>query len=185
MKRGLSYLIIAILLSTISCETKQEPWKPILEETGFEYLETTLSQALAEIDTLENNLELDHDSDNYNSLINAKKALIGLKAYYVPLTVVRQLVYDADRFFYMKNNVDAEKNLKKAKKIIEHMDSFFKSDDFDKVFEELIVMIDTCRMQMDNPPDQKFKSLENLGNKINLMLVKGELELSGKNLSVE
>ena len=146
-------------------------------------MEASVLQGLAEIDTLENHLQLDPDSDNYKSLLHAKQALLSLKEYYIPLTIVRQLVYDADRFFYMKNNIEAEKRLTAARKIIENMASLFGSDDFGKVFEELIVMIDTCMMHMDNPPGREFKSLEILGSKVNLMLLKGELELSGNTLN--
>ena len=183
MNRSLGFIFMTVMVFVFSCETHHEPWNPIIEETGFNYLESSVTDALVEIGTIENSLKSDETSDGYPSLMKTKQILLSLKEYYVPLTIVRQFIYDADRYFYLKNKVEAENKLKKARSIIEKMVSQFKSHDFGKVLEELIVMIDNCMISMNDRSDRAFKDLKILGHKVNLMLVKGELELSGKTLN--
>ena len=39
---------------------------------------------------------------------------VAIKDYYIPLTEVRQIIYDADRFFHLKSIDEVKKHLEKA-----------------------------------------------------------------------
>ena len=69
MNRSLGFIFMAVLVVVFSCKTHQEPWNPIIEETDFNYLESSVTDALGEIDTIENSLKSDETSDGYHSLM--------------------------------------------------------------------------------------------------------------------
>lgn len=172
------YISILTLLILPSCKYTKQPWNPIFEETHFFYFENSVKQALSEINDAERNFKTDRDQEGYESLGKAKQIFLALKGYYIPLTEVRQIIYDADRFFHLKSIDEAKKHLEEARKILFKMDQYSESEGFDNALEKLTIMTDECLFSLEEKSENSYEKFKILANEVNLMLVKGELVLS-------
>ena len=109
-----------------------------------------------------------------------KNKLFELKNYYVPLTAIRQKIYDAERFLKLKKLKKAEDLLNDSKSILKAVDLTAKNSVFDKVVLELESMIDEAILSLDDSSKATtYNKMKTLGEHINLMLSKGDMVLSG------
>ena len=170
-------LLIALALLIFSgCQPQERDWNPIFEDTHFNYFNNRIEKSLALVDelvrspegVLQENLEL------------IRQQLLKLKDYYVPITTVRQEVYDAERYLKIKDTGKAKELLRRARsKVISLLGSTDNSV-FDKVVVELTSMIDETLASLEhNDVDTAYIRLKTLGAHVNQMLYKGELVLSG------
>lgn len=174
------YLLALILLFLFGCPQENYEWNPIFEDTSFDYLKTNIDQSLSLIDDAYSDLKLDKEVSVQEKLLKAKNRLIELKDYYVPLTTIRQKIYDAERYFKLNDTKKSEKLLKDSKIIIEALEMMMKNKVFDKVMLDLNSMINEVILSLNEDSKKNtYDKMKALGQHLNLMLYKGDLILSG------
>jgi hypothetical protein len=174
------YLSVFILLILFGCQQEKYEWNPIFEETDFGYFKTNIERSLSLIDDAYSEAKKNEEESIQEKLYKAKNRLLEIKDYYVPLTTVRQKIYDAERYFKLNNTKNLRKLLKDSKSIITSLDLTTKNKVFDKVILDLNSMINEVITSSDEESKlntyNKFKAL---GEHVNLMLYRGDLVLSG------
>ncbi len=152
-------------------DKKQEKWIPVLETTGFEYMNDTLIKIIEDVKEAEEKLEINQTEKLSKTLHKIMNELLQLQSYYLPMTNVRQLIYDSERLFTLKKTKEALNNLEKAKMIMEKVG--MPANELFLMVDELILMIKESSKTVQN----KFKEV---GRKSNLMVLKGGLFLNHK-----
>ena len=174
------YLLVFILLVLVGCQQEKTEWNPIFEETNFGYFNTNIERSLSLIDDAYLEASENKQQSIQEKLSQAKKTLLEIKDYYVPLTTVRQKIYDAERYYKLKDIKKSEKLLEDSKLLITSLDITTKSKVFDKVILELNSMINEVITSFDEgSKPNTYNKMKALGEHVNLMLFKGGLVLSG------
>lgn len=181
MKKSLiiifSFVIVLLMIIIYnSYKRPPEPWKPVLEDTSFEYFNEPISEALNAIKDASEKIHSNQDRDASLQLEQAQQALFKLHHYYVPMTNVRQLIYDADRLYYLKRFDETNRKLEHAKQLLHNTIESFKPN-LTKTIDEVILMIDDVMLAIEDAPQTVPEKFAKLGHKVNLMTVKGELVL--------
>ena len=173
-------LSVFILLILVGCQKDTHEWNPIFEETNFNYFNAGIEKSLSLIeDAYSEAMEIKHESIQ-EKLHQAKNRLLEIKDYYLPLTDVRQKIYDAERSYKLNNIEKSEKLLTDSISILSSLDVKTKSENFDKVILKLNSMINAVIASFDE--DSKlntYNKMKALGEHVNLMLSRGDLVLSG------
>lgn len=177
MKKILPFFICVMILG---CQQEKQEWNPIFEDTGFDYLKTDIERSLVLLD------ESLRAEDNENchmireKIDQTRKKLLEIKDYYIPLTTIRQKIYDSERYVKLGQTKTAENLLNDARKTMTSLDAMTKSKAFDKVIVDLDRMIENVRTSLDDASEKDiYKKMKALGEHINLMLSRGDLVLSG------
>ena len=174
------YLLVFILLVLVGCQQEKTEWNPIFEETNFGYFNTNIERSLSLIDDAYLEASENKQQSIQEKLSQAKKTLLEIKDYYVPLTTVRQKIYDAERYYKLKDIKKSEKLLEDSKLLITSLDITTKSKVFDKVILELNSMINEVITSFhEGSKPNTYNKMKALGEHVNLMLFKGGLVLSG------
>lgn len=105
-------------------------------------------------------------------------ALSQLQFYFIPLTETRQLVYDADRLFYLGGISEAKHKLAQAKDFLRGIGKA-EHHSLRKPANELVLLLDDLLLAIDDAPGEAPEKFRLVGNRVNLMLLKGDLVLSG------
>jgi len=179
-------LLVLILLGKIAYDARQAPpkaWIPVLEGTNFEYLDEALDEALNKLEAANISLAGRNTAKAIEELQQTRQSLLALKSYYVPMTEIRQLIYDADRFYDLGQTKKARANLQTARKLLMQI-AGAGSTEIDKPVDEVLEMIDELMVAMDHRSAEVSDKFEALGHRVNLMLLKGalildEVEFSG------
>ena len=172
------------LVFMTGCQKESQEWNPIFENTSFDYLNTEIERSISIIDEASSETLKDNDEALQEKLRQAKSRLLELKGYYLPLTTIRHKIYDAERFYKLKDIKKTENLLNDSKSILKTVDSAAKNQEFDKVILELESMIDKTILSLDDKPGSTtYNNMKTLGEHINLMLAKGDLVLSGVEFS--
>lgn len=174
-------LAIGILLGYQFSGKSPQPWKPVLETSNFDYMDDVANTALVKMDEAYNDGKSARMLKSNTAMQQVERSLIKLKYYYLPITEVRQLVYDADRLFYLNQKTQTNQKLEAAKELLEGVAG---SDviSLQKPLSELIAMIDDLMISLgkDSPAiSQKFNEI---GHRVNMMAYKGELIVSEVNI---
>lgn len=173
-------LIVLIPLILFGCQQEKNEWNPVFEETNFTYLTTSIDSSLSSIDEAYSGSEKGEENAVKENLHKAKRKLLAIKDYYIPLTVVRQKIYDADRYFKLNQIDETGKLLKASKEMITSLDVTTKNEIFDKVIIDLTSMIDEVIASLDEKTKQNtYDKMKILGEHVNMMLNRGDLVLSG------
>ena len=169
-----------ILLALIGCKKETQEWNPIFENTSFNYLNTEIERSISIIDEASSETLKDNRESLQGKLHQVKSRLLEIKDYYIPLTTVRQKIYDAERFYKLEDIKKSEKLLNDSKSILKTVDSAAKNQVFDKVTLQLESMIDEVILSLDDKSGSiTYSKMKTLGEHINLILEKGDLVLSG------
>jgi len=176
MKRGVVVLIgaaavVAGFLLGRNFPPCPAPWVPVLEETGFEYLDAAVARLSAGVTALS-------ESGEGTPEILAREVR-RLRYYYVPLTQVRQWVYDADRLLYLGDREGARRNLVRAKEAV-RSGTAAAGEGVRRSLEEVAMMVDRILLGLDDGAESSPARFRELGHRVNLMLLRGEMELSGE-----
>ena len=173
-------IFVFVLLTMVGCQQESREWNPIFENTGFDYFYKNIDRSLALIDAAGVEAEKENSEAVQQNLNQAKKWLLEIKDYYVPLTTIRQKIYDAERFYKLRNGQTAEGLLNDSKDILKSMDSAASNKAFDGVVLKLETMIDDAILSLDDDSEEStYSKMKTLGEHINLMLSRGDLVLSG------
>ena len=174
------YLSVFILLVLVGCQQDKQEWNPIFEETDFIYFDKKIEMVLSIIDDAYSEANINEQKTIQEKLKQAKVRLLQIKDYYVPLTAVRQKIYDAERYYKIDNIRQSKKFLNDSKSILTSLNLTTKSDEFSQVILELNSMIDQVILSFDEKSrPMTYSKMKKLGEHINLMLLKGDLVLSG------
>lgn len=188
MARISKLLIVCLFAGIISgCEASQEtskPWIPVLEDTTFVYLSTPVSQALDATTKSLDALDEGDRGESKEALVRAMNLLLELHFYYLPMTEVRQLLYDADRLYYLREVDKAQGKLHGAKRVLVEMASA-DGPHFQETVNELIAMIDQLIVNIQESSPETLKKFEAVGDRANLMALKGQLILSDVEFNVD
>ncbi len=176
----MSSFLLSLLSGTSGCrpsERPPEPWVPVLEDTSFSYLKDSVSEAVATLEEARKRIR-DGEQGSEALLQPAIDSLLKLRLYYVPMTEVRQLVYDADRLFYLKQGQQAQERLNRASEMLV---SIATADGLhlEESVNELISMIDDLVVNIQESSASASEKLRDVGHRVNFMCLKGELVLSG------
>ena len=176
----ISYLFTFILIIFLGCQQENAEWNPTFEETNFDYFKTSIERSLSSID--EAYLETNNNNEEViqKKLSQVKRNLLEIKDYYIPLTTVRQKIYDAERYLKLDNMDKSKKLLNESKSIITSLELTRKNMVFDKVMLDLNTMINEVIFSLnENSKTNIYKKIKVLSEHINLMLSRGDLVLSG------
>ncbi len=93
------------------------------------------------------------------------------------MTEVRQLVYDADRLLFLKKVDKTQEKLKQANKLLTDIAN---SDgpNLEEPVNKLVLMIDELILSIQESSSTVPKKLRDVGHRVNLMALKGELILT-------
>ena len=174
------YLLVFILLILFGCQQEKYEWNPIFEETNFDYFKADIEGSLSLIDDAYSEANKKKEESIQEKLYQVRNRLLKIKDYFIPLTTVRQKIYDAERYFKLNNIKKSEKLLNDSKSIIRSLDLTTKNMMFDKVILDLNSIINEVIISLDE--DSKlntYNKMKTLGEHINLMLYRGDLVLSG------
>jgi hypothetical protein len=173
-------LLFSILLILLGCQQDKHEWNPIFEETSFNYINDNLERSLLLVDDAYSEAAKNKQPSIQEKLTQAKNSLLEIKDYYVPLTTVRQKIYDAERYYKLNNIKKSKKLLEDSKLILTSLDVKTKSESFDKVILDLNSMINKVILTFDEKSTPNtYDKMKILGEHINLMLFRGDLVLSG------
>ena len=104
-----------------------------------------------------------------------------MQFYFVPMSETRQLVYDADRLFYLGRIPEAKRKLGRAKDFLLGVGQAERHR-LRKPANELVLLLDELLLTIDKAPGNAPAKFQLVGDRINLMLLKGDLVLSGAGL---
>jgi hypothetical protein len=182
MKRKIVVLVIlSLFLGNISgcrpSERTAEPWIPVLEDTSFSYLKDSVSEALKALKEAEKRIR--NSEEKYDALFQpVMDSLLTLHFYYLPMTEVRQLVYDADRLFYLRRTQQAQEKLKKAHEVLLNM-ATADGPHLEESVNEVVASIDDLSVNIQESSSKVLEKFREVGQRVNIMCLKGELVLSG------
>ncbi len=185
-KKVIPLMVFGLVFLLLSCseEPASKPWIPALEETSFIYLADTVDKALDIQKETGESIKSGNSSQALASLEKTRHSLLKLKLYDIPMTEFRQLVYDADRLFYLARKDEAKANLKKGKEILLAMVDRLGTPAGDSI-NELLQYVEELEIAFDHFPDKVGTILKTLGERVNLFLLKGDLVLAGATFKKE
>ena len=183
MKQQIIYLSLGILLGFFIPSPwmgdQPHPWKPVLEKTDFQHLDSSVEEIIKTMQILKGELGHGHKKQSKAQLHHAMDLVLILKDYYLPVTEARQLIYDADRLLFLNQPRDAKHKLIQASKRLTGIEDSNENHAIKEPISKLDNLIREAILAIDAPRNQSFAKLETAGTEANLMLIKGELVLSG------
>jgi len=155
-----------------------QPWVPVLEQTGFAHLDDAVAAAAGAVREADGALARGEPKAAGASLRRAEVALDKLQRYFLPMTEVRQLIYDADRLYFLSEFDPARGKLRQARQRLLEV-AAAGGPGLREALDELIGMLDELLLAIDNQPEAVAGHFRAVGEKVNLMVLKGDLELAG------
>jgi hypothetical protein len=183
MKNSLIWLGLGILMGifmhSLWIKDQPETWKPVLEKTDFNYLDYSVENVIKEINRIRDEIRGQKSADPDGPLSRTMSLLMQLEYYYLPITEARQLIYDADRLVSLHRTDDARAKLIQAQNRLARVEKTKKNHAIKKSIAKLDALIKKAVLEIDGPYRESTARLEAAGAEANLMLLKGELVLSG------
>jgi len=170
-------LVLGILIGLQFSPKLPEPWKPVLETSSFDYMDDVVNGALMKMEEATREVGNSQTPKSTTAIQHVEQSLFKLKYYYLPITEVRQLVYDADRLFYLDQQDEAYQKLTNARDLLE---SIAKSDvlSVQKPLLELVSLLDELMVSMSRNSPRVAEKFYEVGHRVNMMAYKGELIIS-------
>lgn len=174
-------LALGILLGHQFSGKSPAPWKPVLETSNFEYMDDVVNTALTQMKEAYKDGNSAQMLKSNPAIQQVQQSLFKLKYYYLPITEVRQLIYDADRLFYLNQKSQAKQKLEHAQEVLEGV---AQSDliSVQKPLSELIAMIDDLIISLGKNSPEISEKFSEVGHRVNMMAYKGELIISKVNI---
>lgn len=180
MKNLVIILIVLVLLLGgkiifDAMKTPPQQWKPVLEGTNFEYLDEAIDDALKSADNTGKLIGKLNNRSAEEAMQHTLRELKKLKYYYIPITEVRQLIYDADRLYYLNNSGECLDKLENVRKYLIQISESGKG--LEKPTDEVLSLTDEAVNAVKSKSPDAAEKLEKLGHRVNLMALKGQLIL--------
>jgi hypothetical protein len=191
--RHIAVALACALLMLAGCQDptiERGAWVPALEDTGFSYLKTSSERLQASLSKLQSDLGQGKLEDARQEVENAQKQIIALVYYDIPITEVRQLVYDAGRLHALNRHEAMLAHINRANHLLGEIKTHGNAS-LHKALQEPRVMIEKLRetleqerqttstkylMELSRSAAAQFSAL---GHKVNMMAIRGDLILSG------
>jgi len=172
-------MLLGALIHSLVVDDNTRSWKPVLEKTSFQYLDYSVGDIIKGIHKVEEDLHNSKKGQLDKTLHHTMNLLLKLEYYYLPITEVRQLIYDADRLLSLDQIQNAKNNLVQAGNRLARIESLEGNIPLKKSIGKLDNLIKEAILVIDGPDKLSVAKLEAAGAEANLMLLKGELVLSG------
>jgi len=153
------------------------PWQPVIEKTTFVYMQDILNNIQQPLQQVLLPQKERLEPDVRQALQAVESNVLKLRTYYLPLTEVRQLIYDADRLYYLKQPQQAVGKLQKAVTILKHNETSGHIN-LDKQLNDLIFLVEDLTLSIKTNPGQIAAKFQKVAHRVNMMLYRGELILS-------
>lgn len=179
------FFLIGLLVGFAACRLSQktpEPWIPVLEGTSFVYLSDPLARAIKAAQAAKERIESNQVPAAGEELQETIDSLSRLQFYFIPMTETRQLVYDADRLFFLGHVPEAKRKLAQAKDFLREIGEA-EHYRLRKPANELVLLLDELLLTIEQAPGEAPAKFRLVGNRVNLMLLKGDLVLSGAGIA--
>ena len=175
-RHGTQLVILGtLLLFAGGCKQPHQGWEPPLEETSTRFLQTQVEKALRFVRSAQDDVRSNPEKVEQR-LDGAVRALEGMSRYYLPLLEARERTYDAHRFLYHGERHRARSEIEAVEKILDTVAAAggtslqpTMKDPLDLVSEAKAAVI----AKSENAPEL----IKSLAIKLNLMALKGQLEL--------
>lgn len=200
MKRRVYPLLILVgLLLLVSCQDEpaaRGAWVPAIEQTGFEYLQASGGRIQQALQTGREQLVAGNAAGALASLADAEDAVRVLLYYDVPMTEVRQQIYDAGRLHALQRQQDALNLLERSAKLLLEVEQHG-NNAVQQAIQELRAMTADLQMLLAEETQSTTErskadlsrrvaaKFELLGHKVNLLALKGDMVLSGADFDQE
>jgi hypothetical protein len=173
-------LLVILLFLLIGCQQEKSEWNPIFEKTNFNYFSVNVERSLALLEDAYSEAGKNKQESIQEKLLEARDRLLEIKDYYVPLTTIRQKIYDSERYYKLKDVKESKKLLEDAKLMLTALEATTKSEAYDKVILDLDTKIHEVLLSLDGGSTlNTYNRMKLLGEHVNLMLYRGDLVLSG------
>lgn len=161
-----------------------EPWKPVMETSNFDYLDDAVNGALIKMKDAASHGENAQLFKSTPAITDVERSLFKLKYYYLPITEVRQLVFDADRLFNLGQRDEAYQKLSSARELLE---TIAESDvlSVQKPLMELVALLNQLMVSVNKNSPEIPELFHEVGHRVNMMAYKGELIISGVRIPPE
>ncbi len=200
MQRRLYHVMILGMMALLgACHedaVERGSWVPALEQTGFEYLRDSGGRIQAALQAGQEELAAGNAVEALASLADAENATRILLYYDVPITEVRQLIYDAGRMHALQRQQEALNLLDRSAKVLLEVEQHG-SNSVQQAIQELRTMTSDLQMLLAEETQamtarskaslSKMVSakFEVLGHKVNLLALKSDMVLSGADFGLE
>jgi hypothetical protein len=189
----ISVALACVLLILTGCQdsaVERGTWVPALEDTGFSYLKTAAENLQVSLSELQSDLSQGNVEEARQEVEMAQKHIRALVYYQIPITEVRQLVYDAGRLHALNRHDATLEHLNRADQLLGEIETHGNAS-LHQALQELRVMIEKLRETLEQErqtTSTKYlvdlsrsaaDQFSALGHKVNLMAIKGDLILSG------
>jgi hypothetical protein len=191
--RHIAVALACALLMLAGCQDptiERGAWVPALEDTGFSYLKTSSERLQTSLSELQSDLGQGKLEEARQEIENAQKHIRALVYYDIPITEVRQLVYDAGRLHALNRHEAMLAHLNRANHLLGEIETHGNAS-LHKALQEPRVMIEKLRETLEQerqtaPTKYQVElsrsaaaQFSDLGHKVNIMAIKGDLILSG------
>lgn len=165
-------------------------WVPALEDTGFSYLKAAGDRLQASLSELQSDLSQGKVADARQEVENAQQHIRALVYYQIPITEVRQLVYDAGRLHALNRQNTMFEHLNRADHLLGTIETHGNAS-LHQALQEPRLLIEKLRETLEQErqatstkylvelSQSAAAQFSDLGHKVNMMAIKGDLILSG------
>ncbi|MBN1450726.1 MAG: hypothetical protein JW963_06895 [Anaerolineales bacterium] len=193
MRPTIMAALVCALLILIGCQdssVERGAWVPALEDTGFSHLKSAGDRLQASLSELQSDLNQGKIENARQEIEKAQIHIRALVYYDIPITEIRQLVYDAGRLHALNRQDATIEHLNRADHLLGEIDAHGNSS-LHQALQEPRVMIEKLRETLEQEhqtTSTKYlvelshlaaAQFSDLGHKVNMMAIKGDLILSG------
>lgn len=179
-----------IISSCRDAAVQKGGWIPALEDTSFTHLKTAGEQLQDSLGDLQSNLDKGQLPEAQRILANTEEEIFVILYYDIPITEVRQLIYDAGRLHALDRPDETLAYLNRADVILAEIGTHGNASLYQALHAPR-VMIEKLRetlgqesratsstdlVEISHAVAEQFSVL---GHKVNMMAIKGDLILSG------
>lgn len=192
-------MILGVILLLASCQEERAErgaWVPAMEQTGFESLRDSGTRIEAALQGAREKLAAGHAAEALASLAEAENAARILMYYDVPMTEVRQLIYDAGRLHALNRQAEARNHLARAAELLLQVETSG-SHALQSAMQQPRAATSALQMLLEEEQraataaaqldlSRKITAqFQELGHKVNLLVLKSDLVLSGADFARE
>lgn len=152
-------------------------WQIMQNHSDVGYISESVENAIDNIKAAENMIRSTRTMSDNDRYLQAMTLMRKLREYYIPMTEVRHLIYEADRLYRLKKYSAAVKKLFRAKTRLEPI-SMAGGNMLHKASRDLMLKIDALMIETKTPGQSAPDMFTELGRHVNLMVLRGELLLS-------
>lgn len=167
-------ILIGILVANMINYKEDKSWMPVLEQSGFDYLNDSMDILIKDLKEAEDEFRQGQSDELNKSLHHTMKDLLKLKMYYIPMTQIRQNVYDADRLYLIGKFEEAKNRLEKSAELLLQIGKL-ESKTLKNAANELRILLNELAVGIETGAENIKSKFKTAGEKANLMLLKGGL----------